>query len=112
MVSANNPFQKCTAANLTADGPRLEYDIVCPGRGAAKGHATYVLSADTFSGSVAIVTGGKNMTMTEMQQAHRIGGAVQQCWDQYLDSNVARLPLAKRGRVILTTGPCARRSSK
>jgi len=73
VVSANNPFEKCTAANLTADGPRLEYDIVCPGRGAAKGHATYVLSADTFSGSVAIVTGGKNMTMTEMQQAHRIG---------------------------------------
>jgi len=73
VVSANNPFEKCTAANLTADGPRLEYDIVCPGRGAAKGHATYALSADTFSGRVAMVMGGKNMTMIEVQQAHRIG---------------------------------------
>ena len=73
VVSANNPFQKCTAANLTADGPRLEYDIVCPGRGAAKGHATYTLSPDKFSGRVAMVMGGKNMTMTEVQQARRIG---------------------------------------
>jgi len=74
VVSANNPFERCTAANLTADSPKLEYDIVCPGRGAAKGHAAYILSADKFSGRVAMVMGGKNMTMTEVQQAHRIGG--------------------------------------
>jgi len=73
VVSANNPFAKCTAANLTADGRKLEYDIVCPGRGAAKGHATYILTTETFSGRVAIVTGGKNMTMTEIQQGRRIG---------------------------------------
>ena len=73
VVSANNPFGKCSAANLMTDGPKLEYDIVCPGRGAAKAHATYTLSADTFSGRVAMVMGGKNMTMTEVQQAHRIG---------------------------------------
>jgi hypothetical protein len=73
VVSANNPFAKCTAANLTADGRKLEYDIVCPGRGTAKAHATYILTTETFSGRVAIVTGGKNMTMTEFQQARRIG---------------------------------------
>lgn len=73
VVSANNPFEKCTAVNLTVDSAKLEYDIVCPGRGAAKGHATYILSADAFSGRVAMVMGGKNMTMTEVQQAHRIG---------------------------------------
>jgi hypothetical protein len=73
VVSANNPFAKCSAANLTADGRKLEYDIVCPGRGSAKGHATYILTTETFSGRVAIVTGGKNMTMTEFQQARRIG---------------------------------------
>jgi hypothetical protein len=73
VVSANNPFAKCSAVNLTADSPKLEYDIVCPGRGAAKGHATYILSTETFSGRVAMVMGGKNMTMTEVQQARRIG---------------------------------------
>jgi Protein of unknown function (DUF3617) len=73
VISANNPFAKCTVANLTAHGLKLEYDIVCPGRGSAKGHATYILSADKFSGRVAMVMGGKNMTMTEVQQARRIG---------------------------------------
>jgi hypothetical protein len=73
VVSANNPFAKCSAANLIANGRELEYDIVCPGRGAAKGHATYILSTETFSGRVAMVMGGKNMTMTEVQQARRIG---------------------------------------
>ena len=73
VISANNPFAKCTLANLTAQGRKLEYDIVCPGRGAAKGHAAYIITTETFSGRVAIVTGGKNMTMTEIQQARRIG---------------------------------------
>ena len=73
IVSANNPFAKCSAANLTAKTPKLEYDIVCPGRGAAKGHAIYTLSNDTFSGRVAMVLGAKNMTMTEVQQGRRIG---------------------------------------
>jgi hypothetical protein len=73
IVSANNPFAKCSAANLMTKTPKLEYDIVCPGRGAAKGHAIYILSNDTFSGRVAVVLGAKNMTMTEVQQGRRIG---------------------------------------
>jgi hypothetical protein len=73
VLSANNPFAQCTAANLVADGSKLEYDIVCPGRGAARGHAVYVLSANTFTGRVAMVMGAKNMTMTEVQHARRIG---------------------------------------
>jgi hypothetical protein len=72
-VSANNPFGKCSVANVTIKTPKLEYDIVCPGRGAAKGHAIYILSANTFSGRVAMVLGAKNMTMTEVQQAVRVG---------------------------------------
>ena len=73
IVSANNPFAKCSAANLTRQTPKLEYDIVCPGRGAAKGHAIYIISEDIFSGRVAMILGAKNMTMTEVQQARRIG---------------------------------------
>jgi hypothetical protein len=73
IISANNPFGKCSTANLTMEAPKLEYDIVCPGRGSAKGHAIYIFSVNTFSGRVAMVLGGKNMTMTEVQQAHRTG---------------------------------------
>jgi hypothetical protein len=73
IVSANNPFAKCWSANVTIKAAELEYDIVCPGRGAAKGHAVYLITADTFSGRVAMVLGAKNMTMTELQEARRIG---------------------------------------
>lgn len=73
LLTANNPFAKCTAANLVSDGATLQYDIVCPGRGAAKAHATYMLSPDKFSGNVAMVMGAKNMTMTEVQRARRVG---------------------------------------
>ena len=73
VLSANNPFAKCAASNLVNDGPKLEYDIVCPERGAAKGHAVYTFSAGTFFGRIAMVMGAKNMTMTEIQHARRIG---------------------------------------
>jgi hypothetical protein len=73
ILSANNPYAACTAANLVIDHDRLEYDVLCPGRGAAKAHATYLLEADHFAGRVAMVLGGKNMTMVEVQRARRVG---------------------------------------
>ena len=73
VVSANNPFAKCSATNLVADGSKLEYDIVCSERGAARGHAVYELSSNAFTGRIAMVMGAKNMTMTEVQRARRMG---------------------------------------
>ena len=73
VLSANNPFAKCAATNLTTNGATLQYDIICPGRGAAKAHAIYTLAADTFAGRVMMVMGGKNMTMTELQRGRRRG---------------------------------------
>jgi Protein of unknown function (DUF3617) len=73
IVSANNPFGECSVTNWMTQTPKLEYDIVCPGRGAARGHATYLVADDTFAGRVAMVLGAKNMTMTEVQQGRRIG---------------------------------------
>jgi hypothetical protein len=73
VLSANNPFEKCSATNLAADDATFQYDIVCPGRDAAKAHAIYALATDRFAGRVAMVMGAKNMTMTEVQRATRIG---------------------------------------
>jgi hypothetical protein len=73
VVSTNNPFAKCSAANLLVEGSKLEYDIVCHERGAARGHAVYQLSSNAFTGRIAMVMGGKNMTMTEVQHARRTG---------------------------------------
>jgi hypothetical protein len=73
ILSANNPYATCAVANLVIDHGKLEYDVLCSGRGSAKAHATYSLAADHFAGRVAMVMGGKNMTMTEVQRAQRVG---------------------------------------
>jgi len=73
ILSANNPYAACAAANLAIDHGTLDYDVVCPGRDSAKAHATYLLGADHFVGRVAMVLGGKNMTMAEIQRARRLG---------------------------------------
>ena len=73
VLSANNPFDQCAATNVTTGDATLAYDIVCPGRDAARAHAVYALAPGTFAGRVAMVMGAKNMTMTEVQHARRIG---------------------------------------
>jgi hypothetical protein len=73
VLSDNSPYAACGAANLVIDHGRLEYDVLCPGRGSAKAHAAYSLATDGFAGRVAMVLGGKNMTMTEVQHARRLG---------------------------------------
>jgi hypothetical protein len=73
VLSGNNPFAKCSAANFITHNGTLQYDIVCPGRDAAKAHAIYELGPDMFTGRVAMVMGAKNMTMTEVQRAKRVG---------------------------------------
>lgn len=73
VLSDNNPFRECTAANIEQDGPSLGYDIKCEGRDAAKARAEYTLSTTAFKGRVAMVMGAKNMTMTEVQTGRRVG---------------------------------------
>jgi len=72
-LSTNNPYAKCAARNLVAGDTAIEYDIVCPGRASAKAHAFYTLNEGGFSGRIAMVLGGKNMTMTEVLHGRRIG---------------------------------------
>jgi hypothetical protein len=73
VLSSNNPLAKCPARNLRQDGATLRFDILCEGRGAAWASAVYKLMPDAFEGRIAMVMGGKNMTMTEVQSGRRIG---------------------------------------
>jgi len=73
VLSANNPLAKCPASNVEREGAVLRFDILCEGRGAAFAHAVYQLGPDAFEGRIAMVMGGKNMTMTEVQSGRRIG---------------------------------------
>lgn len=81
VLSANTPFGTCVAANLAADGKSIAYDITCPGRASAKAHARYVVDQVGFSGRVDMVMAAKNMTMTEVVRARRVGDCAPQSSD-------------------------------
>lgn len=71
--SANHPFASCAAEHIDLGANAIEYDIACPGRDSARAHASYRAADNGFVGRVAMVMGGKNMTMTEVVSARRLG---------------------------------------
>jgi hypothetical protein len=73
VLSDNNPLARCPASNVRWDGNSLTFDIVCEGRDAARASAKFRLMREEFRGRIAMVMGGKNMTMTETQIGRRIG---------------------------------------
>lgn len=73
VLSSNNPLADCPASNIQIAGATLRFDILCEGRDAARARAVYKLMPRTFEGRIAMVMGGKNMTMTEVQSGRRIG---------------------------------------
>ena len=74
VLAANNAFAGCLAENVQRTGASLEYDIVCAGRGASRAKAIYTLAPGEFRGRISMTMGAKNMTMTEVQIARRLGG--------------------------------------
>ncbi|WP_374310392.1 DUF3617 domain-containing protein [Methylocella sp.] len=73
VLSANNPLAHCPADHIRRDGAELSFDIACPGPNAAKAYALFAVRGERFEGRIAMNMGGKNMTMTEVQQGRRIG---------------------------------------
>lgn len=73
VLSGNNPLANCPARNVRRNGASLSFDILCEGRDAARARAVYTLMPRDFVGRIAMVMGGKNMTMTEVQVGHRMG---------------------------------------
>lgn len=73
VLSGNNPLANCPARNVRRNGANLSFDILCEGRDAARARAVYTLMPRDFTGRIAMVMGGKNMTMTEVQVGRRLG---------------------------------------
>lgn len=74
VLSDNNPFADCPARNVRREGRSLTFEIVCDGLNMARARAAFTLAESRFDGRIAMVMGGKNMTMTEAQSGRRIGG--------------------------------------
>jgi hypothetical protein len=51
----------------------LEVEIVCAPVNTGRARARFVLAEAAYRGRIAVTMGGKNMTLTEVQQAERIG---------------------------------------
>jgi len=73
VLSANNPLADCAVSDIRRNGPRLTFNLACSGRGAAVAWAAFSLQPESFRGRIAMVMGGKNMTMTEVQVGRRVG---------------------------------------
>lgn len=73
VLGDNNPLSQCPASNIREDGSMLTFDIVCEGTNAARASASYALAGDSFRGRITMKMGGKNMTMAETQEGHRVG---------------------------------------
>lgn len=73
VLSENNPLAHCPASNVRRVGNVVTFDIVCAGANSARASATYTLQGEHFNARIAMKMGGKNMTMTESQDGHRIG---------------------------------------
>jgi Protein of unknown function (DUF3617) len=73
VLSDNNPLARCPTSNIRRDGATLTFDIVCEGRNAARASAKFSLMSEAFRGRIAMVMGGKNMTMTETHVGRRVG---------------------------------------
>jgi hypothetical protein len=74
ILSENTPFATCLARNLQRDQSSLSVDIACSGRDASKARARVVVTLDGYTARIAMTMGAKNMTMTEVQIARRLGG--------------------------------------
>lgn len=73
VLSDNNPLVRCPVSNIRENGDTLTFDVICEGRNAARGSARFLLAPEQFRGRIAMVMGGKNMTMTEVQVGRRTG---------------------------------------
>ncbi|MGE0211757.1 MAG: DUF3617 domain-containing protein [Parvibaculaceae bacterium] len=77
VLSANTPFAGCGMAEWRREGDHIAYRVVCVGRDAARATATFTVKDNGFEGRIDMVMGAKNMTMTEVQVARRLGSCAQ-----------------------------------
>ncbi len=73
LLSQKDIFSGCRIDDVRRNEAGFGYDILCPGRGAARATAAYATEPGGFRSRIAIVQGAKNMTMTEVQHGRRVG---------------------------------------
>lgn len=72
IVSAPN-IEACPLAAWSIEGGVLTFERACPKVNDGRADGRFELAEDGFAGRIALTLGGKNMRLTELQTATRIG---------------------------------------
>ena len=73
MIVSSPPIAECPVVHSARHGSRLEVEVACQPDNTGRASASFALSEAGFTGRIAVTMGGKNMTLTELQRARRIG---------------------------------------
>jgi hypothetical protein len=72
--SVSNPtIAACPVVRRRREESRLEVEVACQPVNTGWASARFVLADAGYTGRIAVTMGGKNMTLTEVQRAERIG---------------------------------------
>ena len=72
-IVSNPSIAACPLARRSLDRNRLTLEVVCGKLNTGRASARYELGEASYSGRIEVTMGGKNMTMTEVQRAVRLG---------------------------------------
>jgi hypothetical protein len=72
-IVSNPSIAACPLARRSLDRNRLTLDVACAKLNTGRASARYELGEASYTGRIEVTMGGKNMTMTEIQHAVRLG---------------------------------------
>jgi hypothetical protein len=72
-IVSNPSIAACPLARRSLDRNRLTLEVVCAKLNTGRASARYELGEASYTGRIEVTMGGKNMTMTEIQHAVRLG---------------------------------------
>ena len=72
-IVSNPEISSCPVALWARAGGRLEVDLACEPANTGRASARYELAPTAYTARIAVTMGGKNMTLTEVQRAERVG---------------------------------------
>jgi hypothetical protein len=72
-IVSNPKIAECPLVGRSLDRNRLSFEVACGRVNNGRASARYELGEASFTGRIEVTMGGKNMTMTEIQRAVRLG---------------------------------------
>ena len=72
-IVSSPQIAECPVVHRSRNGGRIEVELVCEPVNTGRASARIELAEMGYTGRIAVTMGAKNMTLTEIQRAERIG---------------------------------------